>query len=77
MKKRRVVTFLGLSSVLKMVQSQNLLVTFLGLSSVLNMVQSQNLLDFLNNEIIDNFGLTAYGEPCTGKSHARLKSREN
>ena len=44
-----------------------ILVTLLGLSVLrVTKVQSQELLlDFLNNEIIDNYGLTAYGEPCT------------
>ena len=35
-------------------------------------VSGQNdIEDFLNNEIVDNFGLTAYGEPCTDECSKR------
>ena len=37
----------------------------LGLSAVLNVQSQELLLDFLNNEIVDTYGLTTYGEPCT------------
>ena len=38
----------------------------------LNDISSDNsLFDFLNNEIVDNFGLTAYGEPCTDECSKR------
>ena len=30
-----------------------------------NGIEENSLFDFSNNEIVDNFGLTAYGEPCT------------
>ena len=35
-------------------------------------VSGQNdIEEFLNNEIVDNFGLTAYGEPCTDECSKR------
>ena len=43
---------------------KRILVLILGLLS-LGVSHSQDLLDFLDNEIVDTFGLTAYGEPCT------------
>ena len=43
---------------------KRILVLVIGLLS-LGVSHSQDLLDFLDNEIVDTFGLTAYGEPCT------------
>jgi hypothetical protein len=36
-----------------------------------NGIEENSLFDFSNNEIVDNFGLTAYGEPCTDECSNR------
>ena len=44
------------------------LIVILGLALTLQSVQAQqdpDIFDFLDNEIVDTYGLTAYGEPCT------------
>lgn len=43
---------------------RKVLIVILGLVLLPHFNASQDIFDFLDNEIVDNFGLTAYGEPC-------------
>ncbi len=53
------------------------IILFLSLIDVISLSQSQSsssrqdILDFLDNEIVDNYGLTAYGEPCIDECNQR------